>query len=214
MTKDMLKKRKEIKSKKPKFLRQDIHKKKKLKPVWRKARGLQSKVRLNISGYRKKVTSGYSSPKEVRGLHASGLKQILVSNLNELKNIDNKTEGIIISSNVGTLKRYEIIKKAIEMKINILNFKDPNKFVSDFEALIESKKKDKSKKAQEKETKRKELEKLADKKAQEEKETKDKEQKSEEKVDEKTQPKEEKSDEKKPSEKKELDKILTKKENN
>lgn len=211
---DMLKKRKEIKSKKPDFVRQDIHKKKRLKPVWRKARGLQSKVRLNISGYRKKITSGYSSPKEVKGLHPSGLKEIIVSNVKELNNINSKNEGIVILSNVGNLKRYEIMKKAIEKKIKVLNFKDPNKFVSDFEALIESKKKDKSKKAKEKETKRKELEKIA--KEKEEKETKDKEVKEsseEKKTDEQSVEKsEEKTDEDK--KKKELDKILTKKENN
>lgn len=206
MSEDMLKKRKEMKSKKPNFLRQDIHKKVRLKPVWRKPRGLQSKVRLNLLGYRRPISSGYSSPQLVKGLHPTGFKEIKVSNLSDLIKIDPKKEGAMISSTVGDLKRYEIVKKAVELKIKLLNIKDPSKFVSNFEAMIESKKKEKSKKAKEKETKKKELEKLAEKK--------EKEKKDEEKEAVKDEEKEDSTPQEENKEKKELDKILTKKENN
>ena len=44
--KDKLQKRKEIKKKKPKFVRQEIGKQKKITKKWRKPKGLHSKVRL------------------------------------------------------------------------------------------------------------------------------------------------------------------------
>jgi large subunit ribosomal protein L32e len=204
MSDEMFKKRKEIKSKKPNFLRQDIHKKTRLKPVWKKPRGLQSKVRLKLNGYRKPISSGYSSPKIVRGLHPSGLKAIKVSNINDLTKIDIKKEGAMILSNVGKLKRYEIVKKAIELKIKILNITDVQKFILEFEKLIQSKKEYKSKKEKEKESKKKELEKLAEKKEKEDQKEKEKEDKEEISNDKLIEKKEEK---------KELDKILTKKEN-
>ena len=40
---DLLKLRKRIKKKKPRFVRQDSHKKPKLKKKWKKPKGLQSK---------------------------------------------------------------------------------------------------------------------------------------------------------------------------
>jgi large subunit ribosomal protein L32e len=205
MSKELLEKRKEMKSRKPNFLRQDIHKKDRLEAVWRKPRGLQSKVRLKLNGYRRPISSGYSSPKAVRGLHPSGLKQIRVSNVKELENLDFKTDGIIIASTVGMIKRIDIAKKALEKKISVLNIKDLNKFISEYEALVDSKKKDKSQKAKLKETKQKELEKLAEKKEKESKEEVS--EKSDTNLDGKV------DDQEKDLQKKELDKILTKKEN-
>ena len=54
-----------MKKKKPKFIRQDAHKKGRLAKKWRKPKGLQSKMRLCKKGYRKRISKGYKSPKEV-----------------------------------------------------------------------------------------------------------------------------------------------------
>ena len=102
--------------KKPKFLRTNAHKiiglgkgvKKNLK--WRGAKGRHNKLRLGEAGRRRrpKVGWGTKDKKEI----------FIVMNLNELKDLKEKE---IIIGKVGKKKREEIIKKANEMKIKILN---------------------------------------------------------------------------------------------
>ena len=69
------------------FRRQDSHKKKRINPRWRSARGLQSKIRLAKRGYMKKPKIGYGSSKKVMAVELSSLK--------ELKNIK-KGDAIIL----------------------------------------------------------------------------------------------------------------------
>ena len=85
---DLLKLRKKIKRKKPVFLRQDSHKKGRLKGKWRKPKGTDSKIRFGIKGYRRSVKIGWKSPKEVRGKHKSGLAIKLINSINELNKIN------------------------------------------------------------------------------------------------------------------------------
>jgi len=61
--KKLLELRKKIKQRKPEFIRQDAHKKAKLKRKWVRPRGIDSKIRLGLKGYGKKPSTGWSSPK-------------------------------------------------------------------------------------------------------------------------------------------------------
>ncbi|MCS7093785.1 MAG: 50S ribosomal protein L32e [Candidatus Aenigmarchaeota archaeon] len=88
---------------------------------WRRPKGLQSKVRQKIKGKLKMPDIGYKKPEDVRGLHPCGLKEVLVRNLKDLENLDPSKVTIRISSKVGKKKRSEIVKKAKEMNIKILN---------------------------------------------------------------------------------------------
>ena len=153
-----------IKARKPIFVQQDHHKKVKLKETWRKPRGIDSKLRLNLSGKTRKPSKGYRSPESVRGLSRNGLKQVLVYNIEQLNKIDNKTEGIIIAAAVGTKKKILIVKKAQEMNVTILNMKNPQEFVKNVEDKIQQKKTKKQEKDKQKETKKKEKEKKAEEK--------------------------------------------------
>src|SRR3989344_3894619 len=76
--KELLDIRKQMKLKKPDFIRQDIRKKARLKIKWRKPRGLDSKIRRKLNGRAKPVSQGYRSPKNVRGLHKRGLQQSII----------------------------------------------------------------------------------------------------------------------------------------
>jgi large subunit ribosomal protein L32e len=192
--KELLKIRKELKKKKPDFMRQDAHKKKRLKTSWRRSRGSQSKMRLELKGYRRNIEIGWGSPKAVYGLSKEGLKKVIVNNVNDLKKIDSKKEGAVISGSVGLRKKLEIVKEAETLKIKILNIKDPQKFIKDSE---ESRAKEK----QEKEERQKEKEK---KKTDKKKEKKKEEKTIEEAV-------EVSDEEKKKQDKEEKDKLLTKK---
>ena len=120
-TADKLKIRKQIKKRTPKFLREEWFRYKRIPNNWRKPDGITSKMRINLKYRPNKVRVGYRGPKEVRGLHSSGFEEVLIHNVNELKNINKTQQAIRIGSTVGTKKRIEIQKKAEEMDIRTLN---------------------------------------------------------------------------------------------
>jgi large subunit ribosomal protein L32e len=188
--KKLLDKRKSIKRKKPDFVMQNAHMKSRLEKKWRKPRGIDSKIRLRLKGYLKPVETGYGSPKEIKHLHKSGLMPVLISSLKELENIDNQKQAIVISSKVGKKKKLDIIKKADEKSITILNIKDTKKYADEIIKAIEERKKRREKRQKKK----------ADIK-------KEKKEKKDDKLAEKIMSEEEKAE----AEKKEKDKILTKK---
>jgi large subunit ribosomal protein L32e len=106
----------------PVFLRQEWHRYKRLQRVkWRVPRGMHSKMRRHY-GYRPNVVSiGFRGPKQVRGLHPSGFREVLVHNLNELKTIKPEVEACRIARTVGMRKRMEIMKEAEKLGIRVLN---------------------------------------------------------------------------------------------
>src|SRR3989338_2880800 len=161
----LLELRRKIKARKPEFIRQDYHKKPGLKRKWRKPKGLHSKIRLNKRGKARKVSKGYRSPREVRGLHKSGLEGMMVANMDQLDVLDNKKHGIIISSSTGKKNRIVILKKAKELGLDVLNIRNPEEYIKNAEQGIADKKKEEKKDVKEKSAK--EEEKLSGKVAEE-----------------------------------------------
>jgi large subunit ribosomal protein L32e len=109
------------KKKKPKFLRQGARFLKRVKKRWRRPRGSQSKMRKRKKGKPRMPSIGYGAPKRLRGLHPCGLREVLVHNIKELERIDPKVEAVKIATGVGKRKREELIKRAAELKIRLLN---------------------------------------------------------------------------------------------
>jgi len=107
--------------KKPKFLRHGAKAKKKVGKKWRRPSGRHSKMKLKKKGKGFMPKVGYGAPRNLRGLHPSGLKEVLVQNLNDLDKIDNKKEAGRISHKIGKKKRQKILEKAKELNIKILN---------------------------------------------------------------------------------------------
>jgi large subunit ribosomal protein L32e len=108
--------------KKPKFLRQNWQALQTLRHVkWRMPRGMHSKLRKKERGKGFLPRPGYGAPTALRGLHPSGYKEVLVSNVKDLLKIDQKKEAVKIRGTVGKKKRAEILKKAEELKIKMLN---------------------------------------------------------------------------------------------
>jgi large subunit ribosomal protein L32e len=154
----LLELKKAIKRKKPDFIRQDSHKKKRLGRKWRKPKGLHSKMRVRKRGYRKCVSKGYGSPKEVRHLSNKGVKGIIVYNQNQLEEIKSDKEGIIIGKSVGLKKKIEICKKAKEKGIIVLNIKNVDNYLKQIEEKLRKKQQEKQKSEKEKERKVKKAE--------------------------------------------------------
>jgi large subunit ribosomal protein L32e len=113
-----------LKRNKRKFLRVDAHKMIKLgkgvkkKQRWHKPIGRQNKLRLGEKGGAQRPKVGWGSAKVIRDL-IFGVKVIRVENVKDVDNVS-KGEGILIAK-VGKRKRVEIIKRANERKIKILN---------------------------------------------------------------------------------------------
>ncbi len=118
----LLKIRSIINSKRPRFIRMNTWYLKRLPSSWRSPRrSLDNKIRLQKKGYPALVKIGYRNPKHVRGVHPSGFVEVLVYSLKDLDLIDSSVQAIRISSNVGRRRRSEIIKKAEELGIKVLN---------------------------------------------------------------------------------------------
>ena len=182
--KELLELRTKIKEKKPDFIRQDYQRRKRLgrKLKWRKPKGIHSKIRHHLKGRRTMPSPGYKSPYKVHGLHATGSRIVHVHSLSDLDKIVKDSEGIVIAKQVGFKKKSDILKKARELGIEVLNF-NIDEQIKKIEDFVNSKKKE---------------QKEAKKEVKAKKETIEKEQKLT-------------GEHKKEAEKKEKDKILTKK---
>jgi len=110
-----------LKRKKTKFIRQSGKNLKRLGKKWRKPRGSQSKLRKYKKSRGFMPHPGYGSPKLIRGLHPSGLEDVLIYNQNELEKLNPEKQACRIASSIGKKKKIEIMKRAEELKIKILN---------------------------------------------------------------------------------------------
>ncbi|MEX2703093.1 MAG: 50S ribosomal protein L32e [Candidatus Baldrarchaeota archaeon] len=117
----LLELRKKIKSKKPDFVRYESWRYKRVKPNWRKPKGIDSKVREKRKGWIKMPDIGYRSPKVVRGLHPSGFEEVLVYRPEDLEKLDPTKHAVRIAHTVGTRKRLTILEKAEELELVVLN---------------------------------------------------------------------------------------------
>ncbi len=109
-----------IKSKKRfRFVRQRTPGKRRLKMSWRKPKGIDSPKRVKRKEKGRVVSVGYGRPKIIRGLHPSGLKEVLVHRPEDLNGL--KDVIVRIASGVGKRKRELIIKKAEELGLRVIN---------------------------------------------------------------------------------------------
>lgn len=167
-----------ITRKKRKFTRYKSINQVKLKGGWRRVRGMHNKVRLKKKGHMHKVSIGYGTKKETRNLYNSTFDYKFITNLNDLNNIDKKY--ILISGNIGLRKKIEILKKAKELKLNVIRIKDIDAFLKNIQEKLLQLKENKKKEQVKKEIyKKKTEEKSKEKKEvnQEEKAEKEKEEK-------------------------------------
>jgi len=119
--KKLTKMRNALRSRKPRFIRQESWRYKRVKPSWRRPRGKTSKMRLKQRGWPKTVAVGYKVAKKVRGLHPSGFREILIHRLEDLEKIDVNAEVARIAATLGERKRIAILERAKVLNVRILN---------------------------------------------------------------------------------------------
>ncbi|VVB76578.1 50S ribosomal protein L32e [Candidatus Tiddalikarchaeum anstoanum] len=154
MTTDLLAIKKIIKKKTPNFRRQDQYMVK-LPENWRRPRGHASKVRTQKKGKIRRPNVGYRTPVILRGLDAKGKQMVTITNVEDLKQLNDKVIGVV-SANLGLKKREVIAKAAIGKKYIFTNFK-PETIIKKVEALKNASQKKKEKKKEEKESKKTEV---------------------------------------------------------
>lgn len=117
----LLKLREHAKHKKPEFLRSESWRYSKMSKSWRRPRGLDHKMRRKIKGWPPMVSTGYKGPKLARGLHPSGLREVLVHNIAEICAVDPEIQAARIAGTVGKKKRALMLAEAKKKKIRVLN---------------------------------------------------------------------------------------------
>jgi len=111
-----------------KFLRRDCKRFSKFgngkgkKASWRKPKGRDNKMREKKRGYPAIVSIGYGTKDRK--------KEIIIKNIKDLLNLE-KGDSIIVGS-VGKKNKIEIVKKAEEMKLNLINL-NPKAFLKKLE---------------------------------------------------------------------------------
>jgi large subunit ribosomal protein L32e len=118
---DLLRARKKVSATRPKFVRQESWRYIRLAENWRKPKGIDNKMRKQVSGVPPLVKVGYRGPKKARGLHPSGYKDKLIHNIRDLEKLDPKTDAARIGHSVGQRKRIDIVNKANALGIKVLN---------------------------------------------------------------------------------------------
>ncbi len=113
--------RKKVAEKRPKFIRQESWRYDRLAENWRKPKGKDNKMRKQKSGMPAIVKIGYGGPKVARGLHPSGYTDNIVHNVVEVTKLDPKKDAARIAHTIGKRKRIEIIAKANQIGIKVLN---------------------------------------------------------------------------------------------
>ena len=118
---EAVKLRQAVKARKPKFRTHESWRYKRVKTRWRRPRGLDNRMRLNVKGWPKSVNVGYGGPRSARHLHPSGYKEVIVHTRYEAANVDPETQAIRIAHTVGTRKRIQIASIAKERGLRVLN---------------------------------------------------------------------------------------------
>ncbi len=117
----LLQVRKEVAEHRPEFVRPESWRYDRLHPEWRKPKGLDNKVRKSIKGWPKRVKVGYRGPAPVRGYHSSGQREVIVYNAKDLTKVVPGKEVVRMGATVGARKRVEIMKRASELGLRVLN---------------------------------------------------------------------------------------------
>lgn len=118
---DLLRARKKVSTTRPKFVRQESWRYSRLAENWRKPKGVDNKMRKQVSGVPPLVKVGYRGPKSARGLHPSGYRDRLIHNIRDLEKLDPKIDAARIGHTVGRRKRIDIVSRANALGVKVLN---------------------------------------------------------------------------------------------
>lgn len=120
-TAELLQLRRSVAEHRPRFVRPESWRYVRLRPMWRKPKGLDNKVRKSKKGWPRRVKVGYRGPARARYLHSSGLHEVMVHNVDELAAAVPGRDAVRIGGSVGARKRASILHRAKELGLVVLN---------------------------------------------------------------------------------------------
>lgn len=105
------------------FARHHSDRYKRVKPSWRRPRGIDSNVRKRRKGQREMPGIRYKKPDVVRHLLPNGLRKVRIFNINDLTPLASLNRFYCgeIAHAVGARKRIAIVNRARELGICLLN---------------------------------------------------------------------------------------------
>ncbi|TFG22254.1 MAG: 50S ribosomal protein L32e [Promethearchaeota archaeon] len=130
--------RKKMKKQRPSFNRVESWRYKRVKPSWRKARGIDSKTRRKNKAGVKSPSVGYRTPKKIRGIHPSGYQEVRVFTIKDLDTLNKNKHALKISSRLGAKKRIMLVEAAQRKGFKVLNLGISQQELESFESMLES----------------------------------------------------------------------------
>jgi large subunit ribosomal protein L32e len=137
-----------VKRKKPNFVRYSYSDHKKLKPNWRRQKGMHNKVRLSKKGHLKSPAIGYGSNKTFKSFYMSQFDYKLINSEKDLESLDKKY--VLLSGKLGLKNKLKLVEKLKNLNIKVINLKDLEQFIKEKQNLMKG---NKEKKLIEKQTK-------------------------------------------------------------
>lgn len=121
-----LRKIKKIKKRAKRFTRHEYEDyPNKLKPNWRRPRGIDSRVRRQFRGNKPLVSIGYGTNKKHRHVMPNGFKKVLIRNAKDMEALlmNNRVYCAELASNLSARKKKQLIKRAAELNVRVTNYK-------------------------------------------------------------------------------------------
>ncbi|CRG96583.1 60S ribosomal protein L32, putative [Plasmodium gallinaceum] len=114
-----------IKKRTKKFTRFQSNRFMRVKPAWRKPRGIDCRVRRRYKGTNLMPSIGYGSNKKTRFLLPNNKYKYIVRNVKEMEPLimNNTKYCVQIAHNVSSKKRKEIIERAKQINVSVINAK-------------------------------------------------------------------------------------------
>merc|ERR1712121_625260 len=116
-------KHKIIKKRRKRFIRHQSERYDKVKPSWRKPKGIDNRVRRRFKGQYLMPSIGYGSNSKTRHMMPDGFKKFVVNNVKELECLLmlQGSYAAEIAHSVSSLKRKAIVERANQLSIKITN---------------------------------------------------------------------------------------------
>lgn len=117
----VLKLRSQISSRRPAFKRQEHWRLKRVGESWRRPHGIDNPMAHHFNGFPPVVKVGYRGPASVRGLHPSGMRDILIHTEKELAGLSPRQDAVRIAADVSERRRRAIVERAQHLGLWVLN---------------------------------------------------------------------------------------------
>ncbi|XP_072046044.1 large ribosomal subunit protein eL32-like [Amphiura filiformis] len=116
-------KHKIVKKKLGQFRRHQSDRYARVKPNWRKPKGIDNRVRRRFKGQQRMPNIGYGSAKKTRHTLPCGFKKFIVHNVKELEILmmTNRRYAAEIAHGVSAKKRKTIVERAQQLAVHVTN---------------------------------------------------------------------------------------------